>query len=947
MANINSTFSVTDNATPIMDKIAKSAEKMAQGMSNARKLTSAAGETAMHGAGVIHAGVNKIASGALDSMDNLVDLIEADGKSMWDSIKIGANAALPGVKKGFENLKNVGSSFSAIKTGFQSVMSGIVQSGLSTADRINNIKFGASTMFVGMRNGFSNFASFMKNTASGIWNGLKLGSFSATTSMNANFASMLQSGNGLSKMTLGLKQGLAGMGEVGKAALYGLKAGTQVAKIALGAIGTAIQGIVTAIKLLPNSMNNFLESIASVGNAVEGIYSKLQALFSFGDEQRGKEYRISMLSDLSLDDKGIRKQLTDAALDSFSDLGTISDLTSGIMMSGATKGNASKAIDTSEIIMKAGAATGANSEEMDRALLQLKQSLSSGVLQGDELRSIKEQAPGVMMALSSGLNNLAKQGKLSSEFANVTIGDLKQLGAEGKLTSQVVIDAFGAAGKDVDDMFENMPVTFGRVVQTIKTLFQSIWTRVTDPNTVLGQMLRKALSTATAISQAFQNAGGAIDAFMQGVNEGMAPVYAAFMFVDNAINSMISKAGAGGDALNRLQTIGQVVGAIISAAIGLIIGKLIIMTIQSIAAAWPIWLIVGAFIGLAAVISYATNGSVSFAGILTAVGQIGVAVIMSLVIAFYAVVGSVIIAGQAIIGSLMLAWNVIVAVAKAIVTTFQSVGSILVDVFASAGDGIIAGFFGALDLMASGLSSFVNAAGNQLADLLTPLQSIAKNAGLSFNVSGLRNIGSNWGGGLHSTAIKYGSSASNKLSDVTTQVSKMGKAWANVGTAASQSASDMASDISGTAGWMSKKISNTTKWGTGKMANMGNSVNSLLGKIDGFSSKDHSNQLSKYDNMFGNMQNAANQTAGNTGKTAGNTGKTAKNTGNKEVDLSDQDIEYLKSIAARDFLININQVSPQVNAKFGDVHETADVNGILSVIEDMVDEEVATSLVLG
>jgi hypothetical protein len=65
-----------------------------------------------------------------------------------------------------------------------------------------------------------------------------------------------------------------------------------------------------------------------------------------------------------------------------------------------------------------------------------------------------------------------------------------------------------------------------------------------------------------------------------------------------------------------------------------------------------------------------------------------------------------------------------------------------------------------------------------------------------------------------------------------------------------------------------------------------------------------------------------------------------------DVDISDEDLKLLRDIAAREFLLNLKTVTPQVDVKFGDVHETADVDKILEVIQDMVDEELATSLVV-
>lgn len=73
--------------------------------------------------------------------------------------------------------------------------------------------------------------------------------------------------------------------------------------------------------------------------------------------------------------------------------------------------------------------SGATAQETSNALIQLKQGLASGVLQGDELRSIREQAPVLAQAIAKELG--------------VTIGKLKNLAAEGKVTTEVVLSALG------------------------------------------------------------------------------------------------------------------------------------------------------------------------------------------------------------------------------------------------------------------------------------------------------------------------------------------------------------------------------------------------------------------------------------------------------------------------------------------------------------------------
>lgn len=78
--------------------------------------------------------------------------------------------------------------------------------------------------------------------------------------------------------------------------------------------------------------------------------------------------------------------------------------------------------------------SGATANETSNALIQLKQGLASGALQGEELRSIREQAPLVAQAI-------AKQFGVMNKDVDVSIGNLKEFAAEGKITTAVVLEA--------------------------------------------------------------------------------------------------------------------------------------------------------------------------------------------------------------------------------------------------------------------------------------------------------------------------------------------------------------------------------------------------------------------------------------------------------------------------------------------------------------------------
>ncbi|MGN6146875.1 MAG: tape measure protein [Mesorhizobium sp.] len=100
-----------------------------------------------------------------------------------------------------------------------------------------------------------------------------------------------------------------------------------------------------------------------------------------------------------------------------------------------------------KVVNEAFKAGGASASEQVNGILQLSQALGSGLLQGDELRSIRENAPVLAQAI-------AKEFK-------TTIAGLKDLGAEGKITSDRIFKAILAAQKDVG-------AAFAQTIPTIK-----------------------------------------------------------------------------------------------------------------------------------------------------------------------------------------------------------------------------------------------------------------------------------------------------------------------------------------------------------------------------------------------------------------------------------------------------------------------------------------------
>lgn len=198
------------------------------------------------------------------------------------------------------------------------------------------------------------------------------------------------------------------------------------------------------------AVNQGLELMQRIGNGVNGFMKQ-------ADEAAMINARIGMMNDGLLKHHELQKNILKMANNTRSGYAETVDLMSKLSMSGAFDSTAN-VMDITESINKAIRIGGGTDEMNKSAMLQLSQALGSGVLQGDELRSLSENAPYMMKVLADGLG--------------VARGELKQMGADSELTTDVVIKAFENQRDVINSTFENIPRTWGDVT----TKMSNSWT---------------------------------------------------------------------------------------------------------------------------------------------------------------------------------------------------------------------------------------------------------------------------------------------------------------------------------------------------------------------------------------------------------------------------------------------------------------------------------------
>lgn len=201
---------------------------------------------------------------------------------------------------------------------------------------------------------------------------------------------------------------------------------------------------------------------------------------------------------------------------------------------------------------KAFKAGGASAQEQAAGILQLGQALGSGFLQGDELRSIRENAPLVAKAIADAMG--------------VSIGELKKLGAEGKLTSDIVFRALLSAEADIEKAFG---ATVPRATDNAVLAFDNLKLKIGEFSQETGLVQVPADALAEAINFVADNVDAFADAL---VVAGAALTGALGTQVMLSVVSSMNRVAVGATATAKAMSVLRAASAFMFGPAGLIIG---------------------------------------------------------------------------------------------------------------------------------------------------------------------------------------------------------------------------------------------------------------------------------------------------------------------------------------------------------------------------------------
>ena len=640
--------------------------------------------------------------------------------------------------------------------------------------------------------------------------------------------------------------------------------------------------------------NQGLELAQKVGAAVK-------AGLDYSDNLALNKARLNLMNDGLQTTEELQDKIFAASQRS---RGSYDDMTKSVAKLGLLAGDAFKSNDEmiafSEMMNKSFKVSGASNQEISSATYQLTQAMAAGKLQGDEFRSIMENAPMLADAIA--------------KYMGKSKGELKELSGEGVITSDIIKNALFSSADEINQKYEQMPKTFADAMTSIqnnaqKTLqpvadkisnllnspqFQSMVNVIINGIGLIGDGIAWLLGVGTSIYDWCQNHLPLIKALLFGIGVYMGVT----MVKDVALLTVALLKQAGAWLLAHSQMI-LVIGA-------LALGYYVFQQTNSILTTLAVMIaVVAGVMAIWNIAQWALNSAMYACPIVW---------IIVLIIALIAVI------------YLVLQW-----IGKTTKVANSGLGMI------AGGVNVVIQFFKNLGLVVANIGL----------GIWNVLKACASNIGTAFKNT-ILNIKS-WFYGMLSTALTVVEGickALNKLPFVDIDysgITSKAKDYANKAKEAEDSKEEYKSLMDEfnkgmntfdtfQDGWASDAFKQGAAWGDGIAEKIDNAIGSfdpskLLGDTLGSLGQGQD---------YGNGFDMASMIDPN-----GNVPVDVKKNSDKEVDISDEDLKMLKDIATREYMLNYKHITPNVNIEFGDIKETADVNQVKDAITKMMNEELA------
>ena len=643
--------------------------------------------------------------------------------------------------------------------------------------------------------------------------------------------------------------------------------------------------------------NNLMQTVKKIAAAYLTI-NTAKAVLDTSDELMQTTSRLNMMNDGLQTTQDLVNMVYVAAQDARGSFNSMADVV-------ARFGNNAKDAfsSTEEVVRFAGLVqkqmtiAGASTAEASNAMLQLSQALGSGVLRGDELNSIFEQAPNL-------IQNIA-------DYFDVPIGEIREMASEGKLSADTVKAAIFAATDEINAKFDQMPMTWGQLWQSMQNTavmaFQPVLTKLNEM--AFQPVLTKLNEMAN--SEQFQS------------------------FVSNAINAMALVAGA---VLQIFDLMGAV--AEFTAANWDVISP-IIFTVAGALAAYV------AILTVYNTVQAISNGIKAIAAFMEGVHSAALAIETGATFAQYGFNAALLACPITWIVLLIMA---LIGVVIALANHFSGAGHVAQTTFGAitGGVNVVIQFFKNLGLMVANIALGIgNAIGAVASNIMTAFGNAIKSV-------------QSWWYGLLSTVLNVVAGiceALNKLPFVEFDYSGITNAaddYARKSAEAANSKQDyksigdafkegMSTYDAFQKGWVSDAYKSGAAWGDGVSDKASKAIKGFKDKTSTKipQASDYANAVADSNNTAANIANAKSGAA--TAKNTGDTAKAAEKAA-QSLDVTGENLKYIKDMAERD---TINRfTTARINVKqtnHNTVKNNMDLDGINEYLRSDLEARMAAT----
>lgn len=528
-----------------------------------------------------------------------------------------------------------------------------------------------------------------------------------------------------------------------------------------------------------------------------------------------------------------------------------------------------------DLIQKQMTIAGASTQEAANAELQLSQALGSGVLRGDELNSIFEQAPNL-------IQNIA-------DYLDVPIGKIREMAADGELSADVVKAAIFSAADDINSKFNEMPMTWGQMWQSMQNTaliaFQPVLQRLND----------------LANSEAFQT-------FIQGAIEAMATLANILLNIFELVGTV------GGFIADNWSVISPIIYGVIAALavyaayLGIVKG----IEIASAAATAIHSVAMSAKIGVMAALTgqtmAATAAQMGYNGALYACPVVWIIV---LIIALIAVIMAVCSAIAKMTGIANSGFGVITGGVNVVIQFFKNLGLTVANIALGIGNAIAALASNMMTAFHNAICSVQSWFYNLLSTALSVIEGICsalnKLPFVEFDYSGISSAADDY-------AAKASEAAGNKE-----DYQSISDAF-NEGFTTFDAFQD---------GWASDAFNAGAAWGDGIADKVSNfSLSDVFGQTD-------IPNVGDYTSGFNDA--IANSGVGDSiGNIDDNTGKIKDS-----LDVTEEDLKYLRDIAEQESINRFTTAEVTINqTNNNNVSSDTDLDGFITALDDAMGEAI-------